>query len=594
MALAMLAATSLTSCSDFLEAENKVTGGQTADDFFSSNPSALLYSSFANLKSVVNQVAIFDEGTDLYINTRGHNPSEFGTYAIPTNLGGVQTLYVRLMGTVNYANGVIKYSTGSTKETFEARFLRDYAYYMLTQHFGAVPYLTTYVETANREYPRTPLSEVYANVIEDLTDLYNNSSLADKSAHDGHVSKQAVAALLAKVELAAGWDLDVTVTNEAAGTYTVNATSHFTEASTWAGKALNGVSLYGNFNDKWLPANEATNKEEIFSIMFERTGLPGSVGSDDNNLSFTYGGYPTGTDKSGLKYVNSDFQQSAKSMALFEKGDARYEGTFMTTFYDGETLADGYMAYYNGANPDTHKINARWYPSYMTAAECEADLNAHKEQYKSLNAANSFKAVLLDPREITVWTLSGDSFKKATQTLSAFNAQTNNGTCVKKFDDPSADYNDASYRNIVLLHASQMYLVAAEANLMAGNAGGFWSNINTLRNRAGLASLNSIGEYAPLYDVTAEFGATKELDLLLDERARECYAEQTRWEDLRRTKQLVRYNLAFNDAVTSISQMQGPDGNVKWYRPIPDNEINYNNSLTQADQNPGYVKVGEE
>jgi hypothetical protein len=189
-----------------------------------------------------------------------------------------------------------------------------------------------------------------------------------------------------------------------------------------------------------------------------------------------------------------------------------------------------------------------------------------------------------------VYTVSNGVVKKTNAELSAFNTQTVNGVCVKKFDDPTAAYanRNASYRDIVIFHATDLILTAAEANLMAGNTSGYWANINKVRNRAGLATIQSINEYDPQYTITETFGNTTELDLLLDERARELYAEHSRWEDLRRTKQLVRYNLAFNRNVNTVADMSNQSGMIRWYRPIPQNEIENNTSMTVADQNPGY------
>lgn len=34
--------------------------------------------------------------------------------------------------------------------------------------------------------------------------------------------------------------------------------------------------------------------------------------------------------------------------------------------------------------------------------------------------------------------------------------------------------------------------------------------------------------------------------------------------------------------------MSNAAGEIKWYRPIPNDEINANTSLSEADQNPGY------
>jgi hypothetical protein len=62
-----------------------------------------------------------------------------------------------------------------------------------------------------------------------------------------------------------------------------------------------------------------------------------------------------------------------------------------------------------------------------------------------------------------------------------------------------------------------------------------------------------------------------------------------RWMDLRRTRQLVRYNVAFNEMIGAASDMQNNKGETKWYRPIPTHEINSNTSMTESEsQNPGY------
>ena len=59
--------------------------------------------------------------------------------------------------------------------------------------------------------------------------------------------------------------------------------------------------------------------------------------------------------------------------------------------------------------------------------------------------------------------------------------------------------------------------------------------------------------------------------------------------DLRRTKRLITYNVKWNSGVTSVDDMKGPDGKYRWYRPIPQDAINLNKAITEADQNPGYI-----
>jgi hypothetical protein len=160
---------------------------------------------------------------------------------------------------------------------------------------------------------------------------------------------------------------------------------------------------------------------------------------------------------------------------------------------------------------------------------------------------------------------------------------------VKKFDDAAADFTNKAndYRDIVVLHVSDLYLIAAEAYLMAGQSGQALDKINAVRSRAGLAALSSFSSYKPEYSTTGSF-TIKDIDLILDERARELYAEGHRWMDLRRTKQLVRYNVQFSEYIANEAAMANNKGEIKWYRPIPANEISANTGISQEDQNPGY------
>ena len=108
------------------------------------------------------------------------------------------------------------------------------------------------------------------------------------------------------------------------------------------------------------------------------------------------------------------------------------------------------------------------------------------------------------------------------------------------------------------------------------------AKVNAVRERAygsqdGNLADFSEASYKSFYIYDAPEGGFKAIDIILDERARELYAERTRWIDLRRTKQLARYNAAYNPNLVST---------VKTLRPIPANEISANSSI--SDQNPGY------
>ena len=602
---ALFAGFTLTACSDFLEAENKSAGGQTADDVFSKDASTLLTAAYSSMKSYGFNTDLFSRGTDLYIHTRGGAVSDFDTYTFNADNGTITSLYADLYKTINLANGVIYYAGTDSQLGQEALFLRNYGYYVLTQHFGGVPYITDYINSAETNYPRTPLDEVYKEMIVDLTSLYNNCTL-DAQRHDGRASKQSIAALLAKVYLAAGWDLDTSLSGSATdGSYTVNSTSNFSQAASWAEKAINGIGLTMSFEDKWSPFNEG-NAEEIFSIQYERNGYPGDIIDGGHAMHGSFGGYYGAYDASGIKGVNSQDCQSQKSMYLFEKGDNRYDATYMMFMYNSSFDSngkptwgtEGYYAYYNSKDKlNTMPICKVYFPHYYTEAEVQKWIDEHESQLiadKDKYANADVRVSLLTLPQVTVWVYVQDAngnakWTKSKVAIADYNAQTSNGACVKKFDDAAADFTNKAnnYRDIVLFHVSDMYLIAAEAYLMAGQTAQALEKINAVRGRAGLPALASFSAYQPEYTTTGNF-TIKDIDLVLDERARELYAEGHRWMDLRRTKQLVRYNVQFSEYIADENAMKGNDGNIRWYRPIPTNEISANTGISVADQNPGY------
>lgn len=592
----------LTGCSDFLDVTNK-KNPDDADKNYGSNPTAMLVSAYDAFRPLAYEINLTEHGTDLYINPRG-NDDNISTYLLNPETDNVKSYYSNAFKAVNYSNGVIKYASATSSDSYEARFLRAWGYYLLTQQFGAVPYITSYIQTANRDYPRTELSEIYSKCIEDLTDLYNNSSLKDQD-HDGHASKQAVAALLAKFYLAAGWDLNTTLTDAAKGTYTVDNKANFEQAAAWAEKAIKGIKLTMSFEDKWSPSNEG-NAEEIFSIQYERNGYKGDVAKGGHSLQNDYMGYYGNCVNIGLKGTGSGGTNhlSSKAIRLFEKGDARFEGTFMTTFYNWDKQnwpTSGYFAYYTNSaeKKATLPIALKYYPYYVTPTEAVADINAHKAQFAAKGTTWGLakaEAAIIDENNCTIINIASDGTasvsSSSSKATSDFMKLTNNGYCVKKFDDPESDNvtGDNDYRDIVIFHVSDMYLIAAEAYLLAGNEAAALEKVNDVRQRAGLARMSSFNEYKDKYEysITTAFGEVTPLDVILDERARELYAERTRWEDLRRTKQLVRYNLQFNRNITDISKMENSKGEIKWYRPIPAAEINTNTGISEENQNPGY------
>lgn len=604
---------SFTGCSDsFLDADNKSTGNENGLDYIAQHPEALRATAYNAVTSLATQMDMHDMGTDMYINPSS-NDGDFGTYSLTPENSSVSGFYTNAYKLINYANGILRFAAeGDESYRQEGRFLRALGYFYLVQQFGGVPYSDEYIASSRRDYPRLSAEELYGKVIDDMLDVYTNCKLPETAAdtnYDGHVSRQAVAALLAKLYLTAGWDLDTELVDASRGTYNVTSTARFTEAAKFAELAINNIALDMSFEDKWSPFNEA-NKEIIYAIQFERNGYPGNETDGGHSLQNYYGPMYGNCVQTGQKGTPSGgtYQFSIKGLRLFEPGDNRYYGSFMTTFYnatkkDGSAAwgDEGYFAYYNAtdAKKATMPIAMRFYPYYVTEQEARADLASIQSQLA--NDGESYgvtetRAAIMDDEQIYQFRFNADGSIDEGHTgyisREDFFKVQYCGPCTKKFDDPASISvtRDNCYRDIPVFHVSDMYLIAAEAYLLAGQEPQALSKVNAVRARAGLANLGSFGAYDALaeYSRDASFGALTALDLILDERARELYAERCRWDDLRRTKQLVRYCIAYNRNISSAADMTN-NGAIKWLRPLPAAEFNSNIALSvDVDQNPGY------
>ncbi len=595
-ALSLSAAmTLLTGCAGFLDADNKST--VTADAYFSTEEglSALRVNLYTSLKALVTNVNMTEWGTDLYAATRGSDPGDFQKYGYTPENSGVSSYWKSCYELINNANGLIKYGSGNAAFVAEARFFRAYGHYLLSQQFGAVPYVTDFIESDFNNYPRKPLDALYAEIVSELEALRDDTNLPETD-HKGHVSRQAVKALLAKVCLAAAWDLETTLTDALEGTYTTSPSTYTSKASQYAEEAIGGVALTMSFEDKWSYTNEG-NAEEIFSVQYERNGYPGDAQTGGHGRQNTYGSNYGDPAVTGLKSCSGTLAFAPKALYLWDKGDTRYEATFMTTIYNyfGEWPKTGYYAYYHATEAEKAAMGIadRYFPWYVTKAEAQQYITEHNSQFVQGEGPNKCHVhILADPAIQFSFNFDGSISETVTEEYYTYISHNNAAvTCVKKFDDPATiqlatSSND--YRDIVVFHVSDMYLMAAEAYMLAGDETKALEYINAVRSRAGATTLSAYSDYTVNYVTGTSFGAIRPVDLILDERARELYAETTRWTDLRRTRQLVRYNVEFNKFVNSPADMSNVKGEVKWYKPIPASEIATNSGISDTDQNPGY------
>ena len=616
-ALGLATVAGLSSCSDFLDTDNKST--VTPESQFSdiSGWNQQLNNAYYALRDVYSDPKVFCQGTDLY--TVGQNASApvLQSYQYSSDNEDVTNLYKRTYAAINYANCVLKYCKDD-KLNDQARFVRDYCYYILTQQFGSVPYITDYIESASTNYPRTDLATVYANVIADLKEIIANGNLESVSSEKdarGRASVIGAKALLAKVYLAAGWDLQTTVNDAKNGTYTVNSTEYFTEAAKYASEVADAVPLTQSFDKKWdFDNNEkGTNAETLFSIQYDRATSSDKVtGGHDQQHNFAL---YMGSNTLGVKGVKSELCPTERVYYAFDKGDDRFEGTFMTTVYgyDGNESnwsKQGYWAFYNATDAEKANLSIafKYFPWYTEDSEIEAYCTAHAAQFVTTGMKSQTKVFkVAENSTCKAYAADGSYDAKNSATFTQpFSSAIQKIGClppVRKFDDKNTTsdckQSGGDYRDVVLLNASEIYLVAAEAYLMAGDDANSLKYLNAVRTRSHASYLGSFSDYKRYdwgyndaggyvsFGQTDSYGLTiNKLDVILDERMRETLGEYYRWMDLRRTHQLIRYNTTY--CGLSVNNMTGNDGQIKWLRPIPENEIQINSGITAADQNPGF------
>jgi len=142
-----------------------------------------------------------------------------------------------------------------------------------------------------------------------------------------------------------------------------------------------------------------------------------------------------------------------------------------------------------------------------------------------------------------------------------------------KFKDATSGQthdNGRTYKDWYIMRLAETYLLRAEANMLKGDAGAAAADINVVRNRA---------------RATPVAGGDVNLDLILDERARELYMEEFRISTLMRTGKLIEYILKYNGWAKANNITSLP---AKLNRmPIPRSVIESNTGAVMT-QNLGY------
>jgi len=566
-----------TGCSKLLQEQPR---SQITPAFFST-PAGILggiagvYSDMRNLWGTEGFTNITLAGTDEYLAGGSASGTWFWTYnGLAAKTDDMDGLWGIAYQDINTLNGVLQFgaaagldSTTRNQYLAQAKFLRAFYYFYLVQTFGDVPLHLTFVTVPSQADTRTPIKDVYTQIIKDFTDASTQLSPTPTAPFLGKPATQAAALyFLAKMYLTRGWSSaaqsgDFQTAYNIANTLITN-------------KATYGVDLWQDYNDANKPGNEY-GKETLFVVdresdlkYGERTTGSRASGAKENGTCFFFRpNYPT---------VNANYPASgggpimtrdiangrpfirirpnvaySMNVAFAERAnDSRYDKTFQTTWIA------------NTPNVTTPRGTLRigidtgiWMPGYeVTDAQRAA-----------------FTGVIFSPSNYTTVMFPS----------------------MKKYDDPNrADVNDASTRPFIFAKFSDVYLVAAEAAFKAGDNTNAAAMLNVVRQRAAYRTTNTPGQNAAAATAMVITPGQVTLDFILEERTRELYGECQRWWDLVRTHTLADRLSRYNPTEAYPGFVAGGQtGSTYNYtlRPVPFNiEISLITEGTPFLQNPGY------
>lgn len=562
VALAACCMGTMTSCSDFLDASNK--SNVTAKQSFATKEGLnnLVNNAYQHLQNVYAAplfTSCFSAGTDMYADARNKMNEALNTYETltPENTD-IKNLYTYLYSGIRAANSVSYYAQTAqvddkTKGQLigEARVLAAYEYYLLVNNFGGVPIMKDFLTTADTGYPKSSAADVYAYIISELEDVISKNVLQASTATKGggRISQETAKAILAKTYLSAAWDL--------------NKQDYFSKAAALADEVIAGRKLTTPFADLWKADGSGDDNAEFLWDVEYDLATANNTTSGGTEWSGYYCNY-LGGNEDNIKATTSSYVPTLYALHCFKKGDQRYDATFMKELPDinkGNAAGTGYWTWYKNGESLVGKPVTRYYSAWY---ETDADFEAWKA-IDPANRANTYR-IPMDSQSKEAQNMDGRDMEYYDNQQLVYGSS----PC-KKFDDSKTAKTEKNtcYRDIHIITLPEMYLVAAEAYLKAGDNPKALARLNEVHQRAGLSALTG----------------TITIDDILDENACENFGNEARWMDLRRTQTLVtrctKYNHEMGD---KAAQYIGK----KLLRPIPQAAIDANDQLTLADQNPGY------
>ncbi|GMQ28402.1 RagB/SusD family nutrient uptake outer membrane protein [Algoriphagus confluentis] len=480
-------------------------------------------------------------GTDIYTNGADGSWKFMNTYTnqFDSQNGHVRELWDELYRGINTCNAVIERAPNVTgmdattraQRIAEAKFIRAHHYFLMVQLFGPVELRITETIIPTNEVSRTPESEIYTSIIQDLNDAIPNLEDRKASNQYGRATKYAAEHLLGRVH--------ITKATSSSG-----AGDDYSKAEVLLKDVIqnSGLRLLDDFGDVHAFGNEI-NDEIIWSVQYTRSPL--TNGGGNNAHVFFLMEYDTQPGMQRDTENGRPFKRYRPTVYALEtvfqnrENDSRYKKSFKDTYLSNRpgtynTTFDTSKPSLTFATGDT----TMFLPGFEMSA-AERALRPYQVLVPSMYDEKLFPALTkhLDPGRVDRTQFEGG-------------------------------------RNYLAMRLADTYLLLAEAQFRQGKLAEATESINAVRRRAAWPGKEAQMEITP-DQFTFEF--------LMEERARELTGEQTRWLDLKRWGNLVERVKQYNPQAAPNIQ------DFHTLRPIPQNQIDRAaGNESGFPQNPGY------
>jgi len=482
----------------------------------------------------------------------------FGWATMNADNGFAGKWWTRLYKYISQANTIIDradapqavWTSAAEKNAIvgEAKFIRAFAYHFLANMWGGVPLILNETKTPKFDYVRATQTEVLQQCKQDLQFAVQYMPTIDL-LKGGRAPREAAYHLLSEIDICLkDYQGAIDAATAVIGGGKCNLmTARFgvLKSFTFSGYSYQGpVKPWGDvYWDLFQEGNmnwKEGNKEAIWNISQD----PTIKGGDNTDVNASGGNFVMdrwwgpipwqAKDKNGVANWLMDTLAGRPVGTLIASGYAdtliwNYKGDFINDIRNSQYNIERNFYYTNPASA--------FYGQVITKTNCDASTLAIWTPRISPNFKKFIRAVPVG--------LATDASSK------------------RKND------NGRTWKDWYIMRLAETYLLRAEANMLKGDLPTAAADINVVRARS---------------SATPVTAADVNMDLILDERARELYGEEFRINTLMRTGKLVEYLNKYNGYLKD-NNLVAPAYVSKL--PIPRREIEANTGAI-LEQNPGY------